>query len=500
MRVFTRGLRIDLFSLLAVLLATPALADDHPSAGSAIVLFDQSGSMGRFDPLAISKIWLLTFSKAFADPRQVQLVGFDEDFHDPVNLEIGPQTNQETINRTVEKMQTKGKVTDLESPFRYLSTLENLDAIDLILIITDGEPEIWDTKLGYLSARAQDDPRYVDLNDLYEQLRKNQDTTDAQYEFLKERFHQRNLELIEERIAGLAPEIGKKLIFWDISGQSSYLKKWAQSLEAEYMGARIAAQEDPVGQLQKALGKLQAQTSVLISQPLPEDHETQIETVLATVEEVQEERAEEVLKQATAPAPPEPLPEPEPEPVPVPEPDTQPQVKTPVLPLSSEGKQLTAILLLTGLMFFIGSISWLVMRSRRQDIVSVPSKILSNPLVDYPADKEESEARGERRFAVRVAVPDGAMSVKWINQDGSTGQGAAINVSLHGLLFEAQDFDAEGIDQIHYPSADIDLKVAQSHVVRRDDASVAVVIDKFHNNIDNWMKWVGLLTRINKEE
>ena len=495
--LFQKGLIVGLVSFFWICSSALAIAQEKPVAGSAIVLFDQSGSMGRFDPLAISKIWLLTFIKTFTDPRQVRLVGFDEDVHAPIILETGPDTDLATITGTIEKIKTKGKATDLESPFRYLSALKDIEDVDLILIISDGEPEVWDTSLGYLSVFVQNDPRYVDINDLYTQFAQNKENDSYHKQILEQIYLERNIEIIESRIASLPAEIGAKTVIWDISGRSAYLKKWAALLKSEYLGARIVSQEDPVGQLKSALEKLQAQASLLISKPLPEDHEARIETVLSTVEEVQQEISEGIEKQAAEPAP---VAEPEPESVVESAPVSPPApAGTVFLPLSGASETTAAGLFVIGLLLLLcGSIYWLFMRGKRKELASVPMEILSNPLAD--SEPERDGARGERRFAVRVPVPEGAMSVHWTNANGKVEQGNVINVSLHGLFFAAADFTAQGIERLEYPSHDIRLEITQSRIVRQVDGKVAVVIEKFHNNIDNWMKWVALLTRINEEK
>ena len=129
-------------SPVAVAVAAPPQATT--GRGSSIILFDQSGSMGRYDPLVISKIWLQTLARTFAGAHDVALVGFDADAHAPIPLTIGPDADMGEVQERLNQIKTRGKVTDLESPFRFLAGLESLDEVDLILIISDGKPEIWD--------------------------------------------------------------------------------------------------------------------------------------------------------------------------------------------------------------------------------------------------------------------------------------------------------------------------------------------------------------------
>lgn len=483
------GLFLGLPMLAAALSPLPALGQDERPA-TAIVLFDQSGSMGRFDSLAVSKIWLLTFNRTFADSHHVDLVAFDEDVHPPVRLTTGPETAPETITDTLEKIKIKGKATDLESPFRYLAGRQDLDDVSLILIITDGEPEIWDVGLGYLSAFVRSDPRYADLNDLFAALLRNKTTETAQYLLLRQGYHERNLELTQQRVAGLPPEIGDKTVIWDISGGSEYLRVWSKLMGAEYLGAPIAGQSDPVTALQQALGKLQAKTSVLISTPLPEDHRSRIDSVLSSVPEVQEEIAENPAIETPPEPEPEPKPEPEPQDAATP-PGPQP---IPAAPRPSAGqRRAAAVLFAVGIVLFSGSLLWLFGLGRRSQYAALDRPAL--PAAVLP----EGKAEGERRLAVRFPVPDRAMTAVWTNPDGSEGRGRVVNASLHGLLFEATDFHAEGIERLLFPATGGSLDVVRSRFIRREHGTAAVVIEEFANNINNWVQWVGHLDRLKEE-
>lgn len=487
---FFRYVRLGLIVALFSVAQAFSAEEKASTTATAIVLFDQSGSMGRFDSLAVSKIWLLTFNQTFTDNHQVQLVGFDEDIHDPITLQTGPDIEPAAITKSLGRIKTQGKATDLESPFRYLAEHKDLKDVALILIITDGEPEIWDANLGYLSTFARTDPRYVDLNDLFQQLRKNKDTKAAQYADLRKAYHERNLELIEERIRNLPPEIGAKTVIWDISGRSEFLKIWSRLFGAEYLGVRIASQEDPVGPLQDTLLKLQAKASILISKPLPEDHESRIESVLSTVPEVQLEISEKASKQPES----EPGVEPdkpvtvapvivaETKPVPIARPDT--------IDLRLPARISFAI----GVLLFSGSLAWLFGFGRNRAVRATNSK----PPAPPPDDR--SGARGERRTVNRTNIPEGVLTVFWTNRDGSPGQGDAINASLRGLIFRTDNFDSDKIDAIAFPFSGLRLEITRSREIRRNKAGVAVMIEEFTDNIDNWAKWVEHLDHINEEQ
>ena len=105
----------------------------------------------------------------------------------------------------------------------------------------------------------------------------------------------------------------------------------------------------------------------------------------------------------------------------------------------------------------------------------------------------------ERRFAVRVPVPAGAMTVYWTNRDGVRHEGNVVNISMRGVLFEAAEFDTATIDRVVCPRFNIALNVTDAAVQRRETDRVVVVMVEFEDNVDSWMAWTELITRIEEE-
>ncbi|WP_156612393.1 vWA domain-containing protein, partial [Paramagnetospirillum marisnigri] len=193
-----------------------------------MILFDQSGSVGKHDPKLASKAWLLTFLKTFDNPYKIEVVGFDEALYRHLAVERDTATDIKALNQAIDEIEMAGKATDLEMPFRYLLNFAK-PSTKLAIIISDGEPEIWDAKLGYLSKEVQADTRYDDLNRQYQQMKDAGVSKRKRFEKLGALYHARNIELIEGQLPGIAKLIGDRLIIWDLSGTSYYLKTWAKA-------------------------------------------------------------------------------------------------------------------------------------------------------------------------------------------------------------------------------------------------------------------------------
>ena len=320
-----------------LLCSTPAsLADENVS--DVIILFDQSASMNDYDPKLISKVWLLTFLKTFEKPYNVLLVGFDDKLHIHEKITMQNKTDVEPLREKIKRIETHGLTTDMEAPLRYLLERYDLNPIAFAVIISDGEPEIWDEKRWYLSKKIRSDFRYEGLTKQYLSL-KNQGITKKQiYNRLKDRYQAMNLSVINERLAELKEKIGKKLIFLDISGDFKFFKSWAKSANAQYILANAQNEEDPAEALRNTMIALLEKASNILSEELPPDHEERVESnpVPKVIEAAPKPKAIEPIP---GPKAIEPIPEPhlvkEPDPVTPPppqipaEPSVAPITKSP---------------------------------------------------------------------------------------------------------------------------------------------------------------------------
>ncbi|CAA6606327.1 MAG: VWA domain-containing protein [Alphaproteobacteria bacterium] len=471
----------------------PVSAQEQPDI---IILFDQSGSVGKHDPKLASKAWLLTFLKTFDNPYKIEIVGFDETLYRHLAIDRDPTTDINAVNRAIDGIETVGKATDLEMPFRYLLNFAK-SSTKLAVIISDGEPEIWDAKLGYLSKEVQADSRYDNLNSQYQQMKDAGISKREQFEKLGALYHARNIDLIEGQMPGIAKLIGDRLIIWDLSGTSYYLKTWAKAAGAQYLPMRVAAQENPVEQLQKAMTALQQRSSVIVKEALPDDHEHRAVIALTTIPEI------------AAKVQPSEQPAPKPLSPPIEARVAEPVAPQPVAP--ADTSPIWGIVLV-----LLGSVIGALIVYRRRAAAKAEPVVpvdLASQYIDAKVkgaldDAEklrrklliaQSEAvKVERRFSLRVAVPSGAMEIQWISADGEKRETPAINLSMHGVKFETHGAEVKVVTKIICPNMDVVLGVKKFQEIRRDGSSSVALLIEFENNLDDWMRWVEIITRIDQ--
>ncbi len=518
--IVNKSLVASFFLAAGMFLYSGASADTRP--GDIVILFDQSASMKKYNPKLVSKLWVLTFINTFKKPYNVVLVGFDDKVYEHMSISTDNEKDLKAFKKKVERIRASGLTTDFEAPLRYL--VEYDKEVFFAVIITDGEPEIWDEKRWYLSKRIRLNERYGDLNRQYREL-KSQGLTKAElYKRLNTPYSERNLELIDERLEQLKQKFGNKLIFLDILGKYEYLKRWSQTAGAELIVASSQSGRSPAAELRAAFSALQKKASEVIEEPLPEDFEQKIEL---------------------APQPPK-APEPEIKAEPQPKPSPKKPVSDTTGKASDQKRTIwTAPAAIIALLLTIA----LVFAMYNRDVKEARLKVVEEapPAEETPSfdlldeslyidsvrkkfgsivttsleaarkyiDKEIERAEEEgdeaklrllreeklkydfsKRVALRILVAPGAMDVLWTDEIGESHRARVIDISLNGVLFDAPGFGASRIDTIECLAMNETFHIKRSRVMRRGESLIVAVLEEFADNVSDRMKWIEILTRI----
>ncbi len=497
-----------------------------------VILFDQSGSMKLYDSKMLSKIWLSTAALTFEAPIRISLNGFDYELHQHLSVVIRGELDRSALSGALNKIETSGPATDLEVPFRYVMDRGADDSLKMVLIITDGKPEVWDKYLGFLSPRVLNDDRYGDLNSQYRNLKASGLTDPELYSRLSAQYSARNLELIEKVIAQLGGEKGKKLVIWDISGTSEFLSRWASLANAVYMPLDPSStSEPPVKALRELLTATQQTASALLEKPLPADYSDRADYAIEDVAEaLSTERTAEPGETGTPTQGAE---------------IHEERKQTAPLPDSSSNFALASIMVLMFalLVFILGLILYRRQKSRAlakpESNGSVPGDKESSegpepdlpnvqPVDDIEFDNDEilnyidrrfESARGnveefidgtfrdatgnlasEKRLSLRVKTPPGSIVVHWKDREGVEKSANAINISMHGILFETAHCEADSIDYIEMPRSGQRIGVASSTIMLRDAGNFVVNLVAFERETEDRKTWVEIQTRIEEED
>lgn len=540
-------------AFLAACLAVICICSSQSSfaveeTGEVAILFDQSASMNDFDPKLVSKKWLMELASSFKKPYNVVFAGFDDRLHEHVRLTTSKEEDARLLSEKIESVITGGITTDLETPLRYLTESNDKRPLSMAVIVSDGEPEIWDEKRPFLSKQVRTDKRYEDLNEQYRLLKSEGRDPRQIYDLLHANYQARNIKLIKERLMEIREKFGSKLVFLDVSGKSEYFRAWAKEAGSEYIAISPQRDASPVERLRAALISLKQKTADIVKEPQPEGKETALEIPLEPVPKATPETG---------------TPEARPEPVPVESKGqedggrkteyeerttedltpAQAEQKT-GKPVAVEGRWpwLAVILLLLAATAVILCVVILQRKQEKpvelnekiftekkeikythgleqlREIAEEISKTSAKDITRY-IDEEINAAMGdadelrlkliveekekfkfERRVTLRIPVPPGAMEVRWTNKAGELKNGPAREISMTAVLFEAKDFDGDGIDAIICPRLNLTLRVKRSDIRQREEGRVVALLEEFEDSIEDRMKWVETLTRIETPE
>lgn len=239
-----------------------------PNAAEIILLVDQSGSMNLYDPRFAAKTYLVTFVKSFEKPHRIVLAGFDETIRVYLDRVVTHDSNADALLNELDAVPL-GYVTDLEKPFEYLLGRTDLQTVQMVLLVTDGQPEIWDSKLQHLSNTVKADSRYQDLNTQNRSLQESGLSAQERYTKLGQSYQKRNLEFIDARVASLKKTLGQKFMIWDISGNSEYLRRWSEMAGATYVPIAVdSGRPEFQSALASAIRVLQQKTGVIIKETI----------------------------------------------------------------------------------------------------------------------------------------------------------------------------------------------------------------------------------------
>jgi hypothetical protein len=486
-----------------------------------VIVLDQSASMQEYTSRFMADLWISAFAKFFSSGQNVTLVGFSEDVKQHIRIALKDEADLKRLSEHLRKIPTSSLITDFEPPLKYLRKYPR--QTDLVVFITDGIPDIWDDKHAYLSKKIRADKRYSKLNSMYARSMKRGATKLRVFKSLKTRYEARNLELIDGHLNTLRGKFGGKIVFLDVSGQHDYLPAWAKKIDAFYVKAIVTDNKISGEQLKKALMELQNISSKVLGQPLPSDLEKQIESLLES----------KTGHKLSAPAP------------------TADTVQEP----ESRKNLYVAALLLS---VFALSI-YLYLRTRRKtgdqrySPVQLETALVSGPkeeeekkeeppdvpvlddsgyitivrkqyqamaytspeaarryiekqisIADNTGNKEKlrllrqvlEEMHFDRRIALRIPVPSGAMHVLWKDPSGNLRKSRVINISFNSILFEEPEFTAGEIDAIECIALDLKIIVKRSLKETRENLLHVVILEDFDDNISDRMHWIEILTRI----
>lgn len=105
---------------------------------------------------------------------------------------------------------------------------------------------------------------------------------------------------------------------------------------------------------------------------------------------------------------------------------------------------------------------------------------------------------GEFQFLLFVAAPLGSIEVYWQCRDGYERHGSAIDVALQGLSVGVNAKDIQSITKVQCKAHGVTLHIEHANVMAYGPDSTVIGFFQFHDNINSWMNWIEVVSRIAK--
>lgn len=215
--------------------------------GNTVILFEQSGNPNFNNSKHILKKWLSTFAQELDASKKIMFVGFGERIHLYLDAPLNTTNNLGLLYTKIDKIMPFGNISDLERSMKFLLELKEVRDLCLVILALNGVPNLWDINKE-LSIRIRDDNRYKDLEKELSSLKSAGMSNKEIYSELFTSYQERNEKFIEDAAAQLKEILGKKVIVWDRSGESQFLRRFSKLSKATYIpikaGINIVSEDE----------------------------------------------------------------------------------------------------------------------------------------------------------------------------------------------------------------------------------------------------------------
>lgn len=527
--------------------------------GDIVIIFDQSASMTDYNPKLVSKLWVTTFINTFSKPYDVVLAGFAQDVYQHMRISTGKKEDLAAFRKKMESVKSSGLVTDFETPFEYLNDYKN-DISFIVFVTdgepdvwdvkrpylskkirSSAKYKELNLQLEKLKNEGLSKRQIHDrLNAAYE--RRNLELINELLERLKEKYGKR---LVFLDISGKhgylekwAQIAGAELVV--VSSESG--RSPANELQAAFLALQKKASivideplpEDFAEKIELAPLPDKAPEPEVLPEPIakispreltdktPDDNWSTWAITIAVLfagtlilvirrRKLAEDKrkAEEEARHADG----------------VPSFDLLEDSLRIDSVRKKFGSKAAADLLddnlnvdsvrnqlgSEGATNLLEKIKYVDSVRKKFGSIAATSLEAANKFIDIEIELAEEEGNEDRlrilreeklkynfdkRIELRVPVPPGAMDVHWKDMNGESHSANVINISMHGISFDAPGFDASKVDAIEYYVINQTFQIVRCKIARREEDRIVAILEEFAGRAKDRMKWIEILTRV----
>jgi len=289
--------------------------------------------------------------------------------------------------------------------------------------------------------------------------------------------------LLEALLPKIKEQISGQIIFWDPTGQSKLIEKWADALSAKTLPVSFATKEPDAKAIDAFVTQILNENSYIT----PPVH-TEKSAMLIKVHPVKA-RPIEASQVETAQA-----------------------TVTPVKNNSTFAGESTLFSLMVVLLISISAYYFYKnnkFNDVKRSLIDTTKKHIDSEFESTMLQAKEKQKElvqksqisliGEKRLSMRIAVEPGAIIIHWQDKNNVEQTSNAIDISRHAIKFNCDNLNFNSkINKISCPRTGTTLYLIESLIMPRDDKSAVVVLKKFKNTVDDQLTWVDLISKINR--
>jgi nucleoid DNA-binding protein len=114
-------------------------------------------------------------------------------------------------------------------------------------------------------------------------------------------------------------------------------------------------------------------------------------------------------------------------------------------------------------------------------------------------EKQDKQNQYDRSYSMLISIPKGAIVVLGLDADDHPFEASGIDISMHGISFLTPEKPVQCITNISYPHHKVVLNVKRAGIYSQNNIETVAVLSVFENDVDDWMHWIELMTRLNEK-
>jgi hypothetical protein len=427
---------LALTAAMWTILTGPVTAQPKATPGQVLIMVDQSEAGSRH-PTRQGADWAVeTLMRSSSEALAVVVSGFADGTADYALGVTNSATDRQTVTRRMAEMPHNGKIANFETAFHRIADKAAAGEVAVAIIVGGADPTVVNQEARIIGESVRSDPRYQDITAQLVDLQQAQASAEELIEYFGPFYQERNRALTEAELPRLARSLGPRLLIIDTSGHSNVLRAAAKAASATYLPLSDNDPERQARRIGAAVTALLRRGDLLVHERPVFPGPGMIMAVVAGIS-------------LTA----------------------------------------TAVLLLRRRRYHASEAEPAAMAARP------PPPPLPPPAPPAMSPRAPRPPRAD--LPLRAVISAGALTVSWRDADGLSHVDDATGLTTDEVSFRPRSHWTGGrVEAIMCPRLGIEIRILDGDMTQASDGSATVMLRRLGGGVDDRMKVISLLTRL----